>query len=295
MTYQDDPVPPGATVELLDLDGGRVRLLRSGGPERGRPLFLLHGGGTTNAAIAWRHLYAPLGANHEVIGIDFPGYGGTTGLEPIGDPDELAGFVARVADELGLADAVVFGGSMGGEVALRMALRHPHLVRGLVLVSPAGLMPIIGNRAAQAATWVYTRMMSERMWLAQTRLFRRFGLSLGQIVHDPETLPSSVLAAMNREADRPRAGLGLYRYLRATIGPREMTNNLLPVVDQITAPTLFVHGEHDVQQPPETSRSAVELMPNARRILLPDCGHWAQLEAPERFRSEVTDFLASVE
>lgn len=256
-------VPPGARVEHLDLDGGRVRLLRGG--TQGRPLMLLHGGGTNSAAICWYRLFEPLGAEHQVIAPDLPGYGGTTGIEPKGGADALADFVARIMGELDLTEAVVMGVSMGGEAALDLALRHPRLVRALVPISPSGLLPIIHNRAVQTGAWLYTRL-PERLVLLQSRLISRFGVPLRSIVHDPAILPREVTAEIEREARRPRAGIGLHRYLRATVGRREMHNNLLPMVDRITIPVLFFHGEHDAQQPPETSRQAAERMPNARRI-----------------------------
>lgn len=285
-------IPSGARVEHLDLDGGRVRLLRGGA--QGLPLVLLHGGGTNNSAVSWCRLFEPLSAEHPVIAPDLPGHGGTTGIEPMGGADTLADFVARIMDELDLTDAVVMGVSVGGETALNLALRQPRLVRALVLISPSGLLPIIVNRAAQTGAWLYARQ-PEWVLLLQSRLISRFGIPLRSIVHDPAVLPHEVITEIQREARRPRAGLAFHRYNRASIGRREMNNNLLSVVERVTVPALFFHGEHDAQQPPETSRNAAERMPNARRILVPGCGHWAHLEAHDQFLSEVTEFLATVE
>lgn len=284
-------VPPGARVEYLDLDGGRVRLLRSG--TGGRPVVLLHGGGTNNAAIAWYRLFEPLGTERRVIAPDFPGYGGTTGAEPMGSVDALADFVARIMDQLDLADAVIMGVSMGGHTALDLALRHPRLIRALVPISPSGLTPALGGPAIQTGAWLYTRLPEPWIRL-QTRLVGRFGSGLKQAVHNPAALPREVLDEIQREARQPQAGVGLHRYLRATIGRREMRDNLLPVVESITVPVLFVHGEHDVQQSPENSRRAAGRMPHARFVPMPGCGHWSQLEAPDRFRTEVEAFLATV-
>ena len=85
--------------------------------------------------------------------------------------------------------------------------------------------------------------------------------------------------------------MGYARYNQASLGPRSMRNNLLPVVHRITAPTLFFHGEDDPVVDPEGSLRASRRMPAARLVLVPECGHWAQLEARDRFLTEVRRFL----
>jgi pimeloyl-ACP methyl ester carboxylesterase len=279
-------VPLGATVAHLPLDGGRVRLLLGGTPDDGTPLVLLHGAGT-NAAISWYRLFAPLGTEHRVIAVDMPGFGGTTGIEPARGGTALADFVARVMDELGLGDAVIVGASMGGEVALNLALHHPRLVRALVLVSPTGLLPIAGNRVTQFVGWLATRL-PERMLLRLTR-----PPALGRIVHDPAVLPPELIDEYRREASRPGPRLAFIRQTKAAIGCRSMRNNLLPRVGRIAVPTLFVHGADDRMVAPETSGHAAERMPAALRVVVPHCGHWAQLEAHDRFLAELSRFLLS--
>jgi pimeloyl-ACP methyl ester carboxylesterase len=287
-------IPPGARVEYLDLDGGRVRLLRGGEPSQRPPMILLHGGGTS-AAISWYRTFAPLSAEHQVIAPDMPGYGATTGIEPVGGGAVLADFIAWVMDELGLADAVIVGSSMGGEVALNLALHHPKLVRALVLVSPAGLLPIAGNRVMQYVAWLSTRVPERMLVSSLKRQSNHSSRGLRGIVHDPAVLPPELIEEYRREALRPESRLAFVRHTKASVGRTEMRNNLLPLVGRITVPTLFVHGANDPVVSPETSRQAAERMPAARRVMVPDSGHWAQLEAPDRFLTEVNHFLTTVE
>lgn len=290
----DPLLPPGARAEYIDLDGGRVRLLRGGAPDAGPPVVLLHGGGTDNSAISWYRLFEPLSADHAVLAFDLPGFGATEGIEPVGGPDAMADFAARVLAAEGLADAVVVGVSMGGDVALNLALRHPGSVRSLVLIAPGGLVAQFRNRAAHTAAWLAARL-PDWVLLPASRLANRFvGAALRAIVHDPVTLPAEVVAEFRREALRPRGGIGYARYNQASIGRTAMRNNLLPVVERITVPALFFHGEHDPMVPPEGSRRAAALMPDARLVMVPECGHWAQLEAHDRFLAEVAAFLTSV-
>ena len=286
-------LPPAAHAEYIDLDGGRVRVLL-GGPAEAPPFLLVHGGSNDNATISWYRMFEAFGTDHRVIAPELPGFGGTVGIDPLGGPTAQADFLARVLSALGVERAVVAGVSMGGDVAMNLALRHPDLVEGLVLIAPGGLVERVGNRFTHKAAW-WTARMPDALLLPSAALANRFvGLALRAVVHDVSTMPPEVVAEFRREARRPGASLGYMRYNQATLGPRGMRNNLMPEVGRITAPTLFFHGEKDPMVPPAGSRRASELMPNARLVMVPDCGHWAQLEAHERFVEEVRAFLPTV-
>ncbi|MCI2264576.1 alpha/beta fold hydrolase [Sediminivirga luteola] len=314
-------IPPGSIETFIDLDGGRVRVLRSTSrpvaPSRAgsavsdapaaeprrcatrpAPVLLIHGGGTDNSAISWYEVFAALGAagtSREVIAIDLPGFGRTTGIEPVGGAPELAGFVARAAHALAIPRAVVMGVSMGGDVALNLALRHPELVAALVLIAPGGLVPVFRNRAAQFSAWLAAQL-PDALLVPLTRLANRHVETvIKAVVKDPDALPPQVLDEFTREARRPGAGMAYGRYNQASLGPWSMRNNLLPAVGRVGVPALFFHGQDDPLVDPEGSRLASELMPDARLVLVPECGHWAQLEASDRFLTEVRDFLAYID
>ena len=287
-------IPAGSTERFLELDGGLVRVLEStaGAARGGSPLLLIHGGGTDSAGISWYDVYAAFGGDRKVVGLDLPGFGGTEGIAPLGGAPEMADFVARVVRRLKISRAVVMGVSMGGEVALQMALRHPSLVAALVLIAPGGLVPVFRNRFVQLSAWLAAQL-PDRFLVPLARLANtQVEAALEAMVHDPRRLPPEVIAEFYREARRPGAGMGYARYNQASLGPRSMRNNLLPVVHRITAPTLFFHGEDDPLVDPQGSLRASQLMPDARLVLVPACGHWAQLESRDRFLAEVRPFLS---
>ena len=101
----------------------------------GEPLVLLHGG------ISAGEMFAPilpeLAARRRVITVDLQGHGHTADIERPLRPQSMADDVAALIEHLGLASADVMGYSLGGFVALRVAIQHPQLVRRLVLVSVA--------------------------------------------------------------------------------------------------------------------------------------------------------------
>ena len=289
--------PAGSTERTLDLGHGPLRVLSSVADPTppGIPLLLVHGGGTDTAAISWYEAYSTFGTDRPVVAPDLPGFGGSTGVAPVGGPEALADVVAGVADRLGLRRVVVGGISMGGDVALHLALHRPDLVEALVLVAPGGLTPLLGNRVLQLSSWLAAQL-PDPVLVPLARIANRFARSaLRGMVRNPEGLPAEVVDEFVREARRPRAGMGYARYNQATLGPRSMRNDLQPAVGRITVPALFLHGADDPMVDPCDSRRAAAAMPDARLVTLPGCGHWAQFEARERVVREVREFLADLD
>jgi pimeloyl-ACP methyl ester carboxylesterase len=101
----------------------------------GAPLILLHGAfGNTAMLGGW---IAPLAASRRVIAVDLQGHGRTGDIDRPLHPTSMADDIAELVDELKLERADVMGYSLGGAVALQTAVRHPALVRKLVVVSVA--------------------------------------------------------------------------------------------------------------------------------------------------------------
>lgn len=285
-------IPAGTTERRID----GLRVLTAGDPASARlPLVLVHGGGSDNAAISWFRALEPLGRDRFVVAPDLPGFGGSMDAPPVGGPAELAATVVGVIDALGLDRVIVGGVSMGGDVALHVALAHPDRVAGLVLVAPGGLAARVGGRVAHKAAWLAARS-PDWVLLPAARFANRFvGAALRAIVRDPATLPPEVVAEFAREARHPRGGIAYGRYNQATIGRHGLLNDLSDRVAAITAPALFFHGADDPLVSPDGSRRAAARMPDARLVLVADCGHWAQLEAHDRFVAEMTRFLGDVD
>ena len=295
----DRLLPPGAAEIWLEHDGGRIRLLRGGPPGHDPrtdrlPVLLIHGGGYDNAAISWFEVFAPLAADRMVIAPDLPGFGYTEGIPVTGDVDQLADLMIMIARTYGLSRLAVAGISMGGDIALHVALRHPETVAGLVLVAPGGLTERLKNGPTQFAAWLAARL-PDRALYGLARFAGRFtDQYLNRMVVDPATIDDAVRHEFAREARRAGAGVGYGRYNQATLGPRLMRNNLLPEVFRVATPTLFLHGEEDPLVDPAGSIAAAEVMPRAELVLVGQCGHWLPIEAPKIFVSEVIDFLVAL-
>src|SRR5215218_10961108 len=103
----------------------------------GSPVVLVHGLG--GAASNWVELAPELARDHRVIAVDLPGHGGSSPLPALPNLEPFADRVGLVLRSEAADPAVVVGHSLGCVVALRLAMRSPELVRGLVLVSAAGI------------------------------------------------------------------------------------------------------------------------------------------------------------
>lgn len=289
-------IPPGAEERFIMLPEGRVRVLIGGSVSgAGTPAVLIHGGGSDNAGISWFRSFTTLGADRRVIAVDLPGFGGTRDVLPLGGPQPMADFVVRVARELDVQKAAVVGVSMGGDVALNVALRHPDFVAALVLIAPGGLAQRVGGLMTHFFSWLGAQL-PDWILLPLTRVANRFTSSvLKAIVQNPATLPPEVIEEFVRESRAPGAGIAYGRYNQATLGRTHLRNNVISRVHEITAPTLLFHGREDPLIDPANSRRAAELMPDARLVLAPDTGHWAQLEAHNLFTTETQRFLVETD
>lgn len=289
----DGLLPPGAERRWVETPAGRLGVLHAGTSVAGRPpVVLVHGGGTDAAAISWYRLLEPLSRDADVWAPDLPGFGASMDVDPVGGPVALADVVVSVIDGCDLDRVVIVGISMGGDVALNVALRHPERVAGLVLIAPGGLVPLLVNRWAQGAAWVASRL-PDAMLLPLGRLANRFvKQALKGMVKDLSRLPVEVFDEFIRLARNERGALGYTRYNQATLGRRGMTNDLSGEVLGVAAPTLFLHGAEDPVVPLAGSRRAADAMPNARLVVVPDCRHWVQLEDHDRVLTELRSFLA---
>jgi len=100
----------------------------------GSPLVLLHGGGST-IYTTYGRVIPELKKNHQVIAIELQAHGHTADIDRSLSFEQDADDVAALLGQLGITKADIFGFSNGGTTSLQIAIRHPQLVRKLVLAS----------------------------------------------------------------------------------------------------------------------------------------------------------------
>jgi pyruvate dehydrogenase E2 component (dihydrolipoamide acetyltransferase) len=137
----EDEADSGPTTETVEVDGRSLRYLRTGEGED--VLILLHGfGGDLNN---WLFNSQALGANGLVYALDLPGHGGTSKSVDEGGLAEMVRALAGFMDALDVGSAHLVGHSMGGAVALSLALSEPDRVRSVTVIGSAGLGPQINR------------------------------------------------------------------------------------------------------------------------------------------------------
>jgi pimeloyl-ACP methyl ester carboxylesterase len=99
----------------------------------GEPLILLHG--AFGAIDLWGPMLTTLAEHHQVIAVELQGHGHTADIDRPFSYEQMADDVAALMDHLSIAQADVVGYSMGADTALQVAIRHPELVRKLVVIS----------------------------------------------------------------------------------------------------------------------------------------------------------------
>lgn len=147
-------VPNSDYSHFIDIDGVRIHYQDKG---TGTPLVLLHG--FTSSTYSWKDVFEPLSKSFHVIAVDLKGFG--LSGKPDGDYTRRAQavLIAHLLAQLNIEKAWLCGSSMGGEVALNVALANPERVAGLILIDSGGiqvpgsgslapnylLMPVVGR------------------------------------------------------------------------------------------------------------------------------------------------------
>jgi pimeloyl-ACP methyl ester carboxylesterase len=272
---------PGLDERRSDIKGVSLRWFEGGA---GATIVLLHGFG--GAASNWTLVAPELADRAHVIVPDLPGHGGSSALPA--PPETLDPFAERVAHLLA-EPAVVVGHSLGGVVALRLAVRRPELVRGLVLAGSAGISS--ATRSAERALTLVSlvkpgkQVSRWRRSIARSATLRR--LAFGSIsVADPRALSP-------RGANGFLAGSGLYTDVRSA-GDALVRSDPRLDLERVLCPSLVLHGTRDVQVP---LRDAFEY---ARRLRAPlrtvaDCGHLVIGERPQAVLDAISDWIGQLD
>jgi pimeloyl-ACP methyl ester carboxylesterase len=260
------------TTNLSYLEAGQT------GPQ----LILLHGWSAFKE-LWWSTLLA-LEPCARALAPDMPGHGGSP-LQGSISMNLIATRIAQFCAARGLEHITLVGHSMGGNIALELALARPDLVERLVLVDPA---------VQPAEMPPYTRSYLDRTFgwaaLRTSMAFARQLRLVGQFVPHAHH-GGIVLPALRRVSYLPRHDAAALRALldnlfASPIGPR---------LGELHMPTLVISGEFDPLVPPALSRRVAEAIHGAHYKIVRRAAHNPMDERPREFNAILLDFLGLID
>ncbi len=283
LTAKDIQMAKGThvTAPTRFVEAGGIRYAyRCFGAETGTPLvFLQHfRGGLDN----WDPLVTDLLAQERsVILFNNAGVASSSGETP-NTIDAMGDHVAAFVNALGLPQADVLGFSIGGYVAQSFVLRHPHLVRRLVL---AGTGPRNGEPRKNPRV---SEVAGSPVPVCEDFLFLFFspseaGQAAGRAFWERRH--------QRKDADPPSSIQTMKAQQAAIMEWAELRGERDADLKRIKQPTLVVNGNDDIMVPTINSFTLSQHIPNAQLILYPESGHGALFQYPELFVVHTKVFL----
>lgn len=246
--------------------------------QQGDAVVMLHGWGGFKEL--WWSVLRRVGEKYRVFAPDMPGHGNSA-LGATSSMPEIASRIAQFCEVLGLEQVALVGHSMGGNIAVELALARPDLVRRLVLVSPAvqGKMLPFYTRSYLHQNYGYAAL---RLMLLLEKATNRIGFT---VPHDHGG--GTLLPALRRFAyEGNHDAADMHRLLRSLIH-----NPLTERATQISVPTLVISGGLDPLVPPALSRRLAATIPHASYREIPNAVHNAMDERPAEFSAILLEFL----
>jgi pimeloyl-ACP methyl ester carboxylesterase len=282
--------PPLLRVTDVEVRGATIRSLIAG--EGADHVICLHGLGSNKASFF--ATVSALTPDHTVHAIDLPGFGGSS--KPARAAYDAAYFSRAVVgymDANGLERAHVVGNSMGGRIALEVALDEPDRVQTVSLLSPAlafrkrrtfvPLVRLVRPELAAIPHPMRAAQVKAQFWSLFARPDRL----------DPAT--ADVVAEEFCRTYRSRsARIAFFAalrniYLDAPHGKRGFWTRL----STLRPPSLFVWGDSDRLVPAAFSRHVAEALPASAQVVLPECGHVPQVELADETNGLIRDHLGA--
>jgi pimeloyl-ACP methyl ester carboxylesterase len=239
---------------------------------RGRKILFLHAAGSNGHS--WHNQIDHLGVAHSPVAPDLPGHGRSSGTEGLDSIGQYADFVAHLMDALEMRSAVIAGRSMGGAIAMDLAVRYPARVEALVLMATAakfnipqerieGLRAVTMGRAPQAFV---TDGYSPKTIKDNFAVIREGWME--QIKTDPRVRYTDVKACA--EVD------------------------LRGAIDRISAPTLIMAGADDTVTTVDDAEFIKQKIAGARLEVIADAAHNLPTERPAEVNAAIEKFLSEL-
>lgn len=261
------------------------------GPESDPPLLLLHGAGFDHADLSWGPVARSLMRTRHVIRPDLPGYGMTVGFGRAYDLDDLGRWLVAFLDARGIVRVDVAGLSMGGGLALWLALNHPQRVRAVIPVCAYGLMRRAPGHLL-GMLWARRPLSSLVYRVGASRAGARVGLRLAGF-RDRMRIGDDLVAQITEVSKDQRLRRSFDGFLAREMRALGLKSCLTDRLSDLAAPVLLIQGRYDPVVPARHARRAAKRLPNARLEMM-EARHLPPREYPEEVAAMIDAFLAGL-
>jgi 3-oxoadipate enol-lactonase len=245
----------------------------------GRPILLIHG--FTNYGLSWApQLAALVHSGHRVILPDLYGHGASSPANALCTVSDLAADMIRLVDHLGAGPVVLCGLSLGGMIALQMALDQPNLVASII-VANSRLSFTGPENTAMVDAWI-------ELFLQEDGPMKRLRATWPTLVNDEF-----------RQSAHGRAAFDAWALVLARVQGRSLCHiaegmtqfDLRGRLSAIRAPALVISGERDRLFSANQSREISGQIAGSRCCVISGAGHLSSLDSSDQFNRLLLDFL----
>ena len=284
---------------FVEVGSMRVHHMHGG---HGTPVLFIHGLGSSGY-VEWRRNMETVAERHRVYAPDLPGFGRTDKPRVRYSIPYFARFVQRYLDDRGLTSAAVVGASLGGRIALELALERPSLVRRLVLVNTLGLgRPQV--RMAQMAYGLVTiprvgeavmRFTRDALTWAPRAMVRRVASRYaGSTTDVRQALDDQYLDDLRELYAADGFQAAYLSTVRSLVSPRALLGDHHDVshrLNELRIPVQLIWGAEDPLFPLAHAERAESMIEGARLAVIDGAGQSPQAERPEEFNRVLHRFL----
>ncbi len=252
-------------------------------------IIFIHGLGSYLQA--WIKNVEVLKSNYRCISIDLPGYGKSSKQPHSGQMTFYAGVINELVHELNLGKVLLAGHSMGGQISMTTALFHPDIVKGLILVDPAGFEEF--NKGQRQ--WFRDVMTFDGVRLTTTEAIQNnLASNFYQLPEDADFMIT------DRISIRTASDFNAYCYAVVQSVNGMVDNPVFDYLQDIKIPTLIFFGENDNLIPNrflnpgrtvDIAERGANKIPNSKLVTVPKCGHFMMFEHPDVFNNQVIDYF----
>ncbi len=275
-------------TNYLQLKEGEIAYVKEG---KGKKVLLFVHGLSSNSD-AWYRNIETLKKEYTCIAIDLPGFGKSFKNAKEFTPTYFAEILKEFSEKMKLKKFTLVGHSMGGQTAIKFAVKYPEKLEKLILIAPAGI-----EKFTEFEGNAMKMVMNPTTIMATTeeQIDRNYNLNFYKI---PKEADQMILDRKNivKSSDFEQHAIAIEKSVKGMLDDK-VTDDL----GKIKTPTLFLFGKNDLLIPnkylhpsltiDELAKTAQSSINDSKLIIIDEAGHFLQFEKPAEVNKEITEFL----